>query len=69
MATVYRNLFAMGTRFDLVLPDLEEEAGDYIFGLIKREIFRLQDMLSNYNELSNLSVLNKTAFTGDVKVD
>lgn len=69
MATVYRNLFAMGTRFDLVLPDLEEEAGDYIFGLIKREIFRLQDMLSNYNELSNLSVLNKTAFTGDIKVD
>jgi thiamine biosynthesis lipoprotein len=61
MPTVYRNLFAMGTRFDMVLPGIEEDLGDLIFSHICKEIFRLEEMLSNYNDLSVLSQLNKTA--------
>ena len=61
MSTVYRNLFAMGTRFDMVLPGIDEETGDFVFSLIRKEIQRLEEMLSNYIEFSTLSKLNKTA--------
>jgi len=61
MSTVYRNLFAMGTRFDMVLPGIDEETGDFVFSLIRKEIQRLEEMLSNYIEFSSLSKLNKTA--------
>ncbi len=62
MPAIYRNLFAMGTRMDMVLPGIDEETGDYIFTLISKEIFRLEEMLSNYNQSSSLSLLNQSAF-------
>jgi FAD:protein FMN transferase len=62
MPTIYRNLFAMGTRFELVLPGIGEDTGDFIFGLVGKEIRRLHELLNNYSDSSALSILNKTAF-------
>ncbi|MDK0758203.1 FAD:protein FMN transferase, partial [Clostridium perfringens] len=52
----------MGTRLDMVLPGIDEDSGDYIFTIVSKEIFRLEEMLSNYNQSSALSKLNKSAF-------
>ena len=69
MTTVYRNFFAMGTRFDLVLPGIEEQKGDYICSLVTKEVNRIQELLSNYNESSVLTQLNKSAFHSPFHAD
>jgi thiamine biosynthesis lipoprotein len=62
MPTIYRNLFAMGTRLDMVFPGTDEDTGDYIYSLVSKEIIRLEEMLSNYNQSSALSQLNESSF-------
>ncbi len=69
MPTIYRNLFAMGTRFDMVLPGIDENAGDFIFTLVSKEIFRLEELLSNYVRSSTLSKLNESAFKSPFYAD
>jgi thiamine biosynthesis lipoprotein len=59
----------MGTRFDLVLPGIDEITGDLIFGMIHSEVNRVENLLSNYEDSSTLSVLNKSAFQSDFHTD
>ena len=69
MSSVFRNLFAMGTRMDIVLPGINEETGDHIFSLIGTEIYRLEGLLSNYDRSSTLSKLNHAASQSPFFVD
>ncbi|MFP4059337.1 MAG: FAD:protein FMN transferase [Bacteroidales bacterium] len=65
----YRNFFAMGTRFDLVIPFMDDEKGNELFNEIRKEVQRLEIMLSRFHEGGSTWLLNKNASTGPVKVD
>lgn len=51
----------MGTRFDMVMPLVDNEMLDFISTLIKEELSRLNDQISNYNKESIISLINKVA--------
>ncbi len=68
-AIVYRNAISMGTRLDVVLPEISEEIGDSIGLQIKYELKRIEDKISIYRESSNFSVLNRNAPLRPVKTD
>ncbi len=55
---VYRNHYGMGTRMDLVFPGVSEERADDVFRLIKTELARIEENISNYKENSIFSKLN-----------
>ena len=60
MADFFRNQYAMGTRFDLVLPGTDDETGDFIFSLVSREIYRQTELLDNFSPASVISKINST---------
>jgi FAD:protein FMN transferase len=59
----------MGTRMDVIIPDVNEEKGNHIFRKISGELERLECILSNYKNDSALSVLNRNAYKGAYLVD
>lgn len=60
MLKVFHNsIFAMGTRMNLVLPDLDEERGEQIFSLISNEVNRIEGKLSYFREHNEISTINK----------
>ena len=59
---VYRNIFSMGTRLDIVLPGVTEDLGDVVFQKITRELNRLEEKISIYKETSDFSIINHNAF-------
>lgn len=72
MSAVYRNLVSMGTRMDMVFHGIDEEMGDDLYSLLSKEVLRLDNMLSNYNISSSVSVLNSASvldfFTPETEV-
>lgn len=69
MNPVYRNFFSMGTRFDMVLPGLDESKGTILYNIISTEVNRLNGLLSNYDESSALSALNLNAILNSYSVE
>ena len=65
-AITYRNLWAMGTRMDIVLPGQTEDLADEIFQMIRTEVNRLENILSIYRDDSDFSKINKNAFREEV---
>jgi FAD:protein FMN transferase len=63
---VYRHFFSMGTRFDLVLPGVDEEQADNLLHAIQSELSRIEDKISIYRDNSAFSLINKEAFNGGV---
>jgi len=60
MLKVFHNsLFAMGTRMNVVIPDIDEDRGEQIFSLISNEVYRLDEKLSYFKERSEISTINK----------
>ena len=59
---VYRNIFSMGTRLDIVFPGVTEDLVDAVFQKITGELNRLEDKISIYKEASDFSILNHNAF-------
>ncbi len=57
----YRNLFSMGTRMDIVLPGIEDDHADRLLATITDQLKRLEDKISNYDEDSVISELNREA--------
>lgn len=68
MNTEYRNFFSMGTRLDAVFINVEDERADELASLLRKELGKLENILSNYRADSELSVLNRNAYENDVKV-
>ncbi len=56
----------MGTRFDVVLPEVDEETADNLLHGIQAELSRIEDKISIYREDSVFSLLNKEAFSSGV---
>jgi thiamine biosynthesis lipoprotein len=65
----HSNFYAMGTRMDVVLPNIDSEEGDAIFQSIRLEVKRLEKKLSRFDENSLVFQLNKKAATEAVRVD
>ena len=60
--------FAMGTRCDVVLPNVESEFGEQIFHLIKNEVLQLENQISRFIDDSPISELNRTPKNKWIKV-
>ena len=69
MSVFYRQLKSMGTRMDLVLPDVDEEQGEQISGMVAHELDRIEQRLSVYNPGSVISEINRNAFHRRVSLD
>jgi thiamine biosynthesis lipoprotein len=57
--TVYRQLQAMGTTMDLVIPHFDEEAIPMLMRDLREEMGLLESMLSNYLDDSEISCFNR----------
>ena len=64
----YRSLFAMGTRLELVLPEVGNEIADKIFEVVREILYEQERMLSVYIEDSEFSRINQNAQIGPWKV-
>jgi thiamine biosynthesis lipoprotein len=70
MSSIYHNkFFAMGTRFNAILPGLDSEEGDRVFQLIKREISRIEGKLSRFRPDSDVSGMNRIAKSHQCELD
>jgi thiamine biosynthesis lipoprotein len=57
----YQDGFFMGTRFNLLIPGLDESQGEALFIWIETELRRLEKMLSVFDPESSVSRVNKIA--------
>ena len=66
---VYQNSsFSMGTRFNLLLPGINNSNGEVIFSSVVSEINRLENMLSCFIPNSDISFVNEHACDHPVEV-
>lgn len=68
MNTQYRNFFSMGTRLDAVFMNIDERLADKLASRVKHDLDKLENILSIYKPDSELSILNRTAFTRETAV-
>lgn len=70
MSNIYhKRFYAMGTRFHLILPHVDENTGFRIFQRINNEVNRIEKKLSRFVEVSDISRLNLAAKKHTAKVD
>jgi thiamine biosynthesis lipoprotein len=69
MHVINRTFLGMNTRFDLILPGLDEDLGDYILDLIEKEVIRIDQKLSLFIPDSEISHINRDAFNSHIKID
>lgn len=62
------NSYAMGTRFNLVIPGLDDAEGHEIGSGVSKILSSEENRLSRYREESEISLLNQMAFNEDVLV-
>lgn len=68
-SATYRNLFSMGTRMDIVLPETDDYFADQLLAVIKEQLQELEDRISIYNDASVFSKLNREASSKPVIID
>jgi thiamine biosynthesis lipoprotein len=68
MQVEHRQLNSMGTRLDMVFPDIPRESCNGLVKQIKAELDRIEGMLSIYRPDSELSLLNSHAHAGTIEV-
>ncbi|MFP4367355.1 MAG: FAD:protein FMN transferase [Bacteroidales bacterium] len=68
-SATYRNLFSMGTRMDIVLPETDDYFADQLLAVIKEQLQELEDRISIYNDTSVFSKLNREASSKPVIID
>jgi FAD:protein FMN transferase len=69
MHVINRTFSGMNTRFDLILPGLDEDLGDYLLDLIQNEVKRIEQKLSLFLPDSEISQINRTAYNSQIKID
>ncbi|MDX1640878.1 MAG: FAD:protein FMN transferase [Balneolaceae bacterium] len=69
-SSLYKNgFYAMATRFYMLLPGMDDAAGDELFQKIKGEVNRVESRLSRFIKESEVAKINKNAFQSEVKTD
>lgn len=66
---VYKNFFSMGTRFDIVLPGIDEESADSVCHAVRSALALIEEKISIYKEDSVFSRLNREAFSVAARMD
>ena len=69
MQVFHDSFFAMGTRLDLVIPEVGPEEGRIPAEKVRSETLRLEQKLSRFDDASELSAINRQAGAGPVRVD
>jgi thiamine biosynthesis lipoprotein len=70
MSKVYHNsFFAMGTRFNAVLPNADEELCEHLFRMIENEVKRIEEKYNYFDESSLVSKINRNAFKSELELD
>ena len=59
----------MGTRFNILLPGIDEQTGGEIFSSATNELIRIENMLSYFLSDSDISYINRNAFKNSVSVN
>ncbi len=68
--TLYFNNFkSMGTRFEMVIPGIDNYAAEELFQTVKSEVLRLDNKLSRFSETGIISEINHTASEKTLKLD
>lgn len=69
-ASLYKNgFYAMGTRFYVLLPGMDDGEGDGLYQRIKDEVNRIENRLSRFIQESEIAKINRDAFQSEVKTD
>jgi thiamine biosynthesis lipoprotein ApbE len=68
MRAYQNSSFNMGTRFNLLLPGIENSEGDLLFSSCDRELIRLENMLSCFMPGSDISQINENALKRPVEI-
>lgn len=58
----------MGTRFNLVLPGVDNTRGEDIYSQLIEELIRIENMLSCYREDSEITMINNNAYDKHVAI-
>ncbi|MDP4175251.1 MAG: FAD:protein FMN transferase [Bacteroidota bacterium] len=67
---VYHNSFyAMGSRFNLVLPSSDDELCEQLSNEIEKEVKRLESKLSYFDTSSQVYRINKEAYKKEIEID
>lgn len=66
---IYKNFFAMGTRLDMVLPDIPDDVATDFSMEAKNELIKMENKISIYKDDSVFSALNKLAFASPQVVE
>ena len=69
MQTFYNNFLSMGTRFEAILPGLEDGFARAVFQQVQEEVLRLDRKLSRYSPRSMVRRINTEASTAPVFLD
>jgi FAD:protein FMN transferase len=69
MGVYHNSFFAMGSRFNAVLPFYNHEICEQLFNLIQNEVLRIESKLSYFYPESEVYKINKTACKSFVKID
>ena len=59
----------MNTRFHVIIPGIDDENGDRLFGAVKQEVNRIENKLSRFIPDSDVAMLNKKAANESVRAD
>ncbi len=59
----------MGTRFNLLLPGIDNHKGDEIFSSVTNELLRIEKLLSCFLSDSDISYINENAYKKPVSVN
>lgn len=59
----------MGTRFNLILPGVDDSRGEVLFSSIMEELIRIENMLSCFMPESDISKINNNACNKPVEVN
>lgn len=62
----HTSFYAMGTRCNIVLPNMEQDDAEAVFRHVQNEVARIEGKLSRFHEGSNIHTINK--FAGDETV-
>lgn len=68
MKPYYNSCFAMHTRFEAVLCDLEEEDADVVFFKLREKLHHAEHLLSAYDEQAEVYQLNAEAYERETEV-
>lgn len=70
MSKVYHNsFFAMGTRFNAVIPKEDDEICERLFRMIESEVKRIEAKLNYFDKASTVAQINEHAFHREIKLD